>query len=49
MKQREIVAAYAPYRTLLKKHVADVRVIPGQMHQGKKEDTFEGARAPISM
>jgi adenylosuccinate synthase len=44
MKQREIVAAYAPYRTLLKKHVADVPSFLAKCIKEKKKILFEGAQ-----
>jgi adenylosuccinate synthase len=44
MKQREIVAAYAPYRTLLKKHVADVPSFLAKCIKERKKILFEGAQ-----
>ena len=44
MKHREIVAAYAPYRTLLKRHVADVPSFLAKCIKEKKKILFEGAQ-----
>ncbi len=44
MKHREIVAAYAPYRTLLKKHVADVPSFLAKCIKEEKKILFEGAQ-----